>query len=262
MKATLMGLVALAMLAPLASGQPSCAIKVDLRWYLPPGSVIRWPTTGEPMKDLTVIRLMRNRLGETYWQETAKNKYPDICLDAEHADFFVFWSEIPRSDGAMVRVFRKDKSGCVIVPADAQPLFEADKMTRDSERSAKQAFKDTLEFLRARGNQPVSPRVGCLAPEYIENPDTQTGSDKQPQSSSGSLPSANQSQVVLDISSTPPGAEIELDGSFIGSTPSSITTSAGDHTAKITKKGYAPWERKIKTTGGRVSIVAELEAAK
>jgi hypothetical protein len=135
-------------------------------------------------------------------------------------------------------------------------------MTRDPERSAKQAFKDTLEFFRARGNEPVSSRLGCAPAEYIENPDEQILADKQPRTPSESSPTTSLPQVVLDISSNPAGADIELDGSFIGSTPSSVTISAGDHTAKITKKGYEPWERKIRTTGGRVSIVAELEAAK
>ena len=63
----------------------------------------------------------------------------------------------------------------------------------------------------------------------------------------------------LDISSVPPNADIEIDGGFGGSTPSSIRVDAGEHAVRISKKGYAPWERKIRPTTGTMRIVAELE---
>jgi hypothetical protein len=65
--------------------------------------------------------------------------------------------------------------------------------------------------------------------------------------------------ATLDISSTPPGAEIELDGSFSGDTPSAITVAPGEHTIRISKAGYKSWERKMKTTSGNIKIVADLE---
>ena len=61
------------------------------------------------------------------------------------------------------------------------------------------------------------------------------------------------------VSSTPPGAEIELDGSFVGSTPSIISMPVGDHQLTIKKKGYKGWERKIKATLGSIKVEAELE---
>lgn len=67
------------------------------------------------------------------------------------------------------------------------------------------------------------------------------------------------SQVTVEISSTPSGADIELDGSFVGDTPSSVGMSPGDHVVKLTKSGYGKWERKLKTSTGIVKISAELE---
>jgi hypothetical protein len=52
--------------------------------------------------------------------------------------------------------------------------------------------------------------------------------------------------ATLEISSTPPDADIELDGGFAGNTPSSVGVEAGEHTIKISKNGFNPWERKIK----------------
>lgn len=68
------------------------------------------------------------------------------------------------------------------------------------------------------------------------------------------------SSAELVVSSSLTGAEIELDGAFVGSTPSTIGVSAGDHTIDVAKSGYKTWERKIKVTSGKVEISAELEA--
>jgi hypothetical protein len=52
------------------------------------------------------------------------------------------------------------------------------------------------------------------------------------------------------VSSTPTNADIELDGNFVGSTPSKIDVAPGDHVLVIKKAGYTEWQRKMKITGG------------
>ena len=71
---------------------------------------------------------------------------------------------------------------------------------------------------------------------------------------------AGDRKTMLEIASSPPGAEIELDGGFSGSTPSSVGVTAGDHTVRLTKAGYKPWERKLRTSVGNIKIAAQLEA--
>jgi hypothetical protein len=39
-----------------------------------------------------------------------------------------------------------------------------------------------------------------------------------------------------------------------------IEVEAGDQNVVISKKGYEPWSRKLKITGGNVTVSAELEA--
>ncbi len=63
----------------------------------------------------------------------------------------------------------------------------------------------------------------------------------------------------FDIRSTPDGCDIEIDGAFSGDTPSVVSVAAGEHTITVKKKGYAPWERKVRVSSGRVSIKAELD---
>ncbi len=63
----------------------------------------------------------------------------------------------------------------------------------------------------------------------------------------------------VQISSDPVGADIEVDGSFVGSTPSAVDLSSGEHAIVIKKSGYKNWERKIKTTAGAINVSAALE---
>jgi len=68
-------------------------------------------------------------------------------------------------------------------------------------------------------------------------------------------------QATMQIESTPPGADIELDGSFAGNTPSSLGAATGEHMIRISKPGYKAWERKIRVSTGTVKVLAELEKA-
>ena len=68
-------------------------------------------------------------------------------------------------------------------------------------------------------------------------------------------------EATLEISSTPSGADIMVDGNFVGNSPSSVGVKAGDHVITVTKSGYRPWERRLRTTSGRVNLSAVLYAA-
>jgi len=87
------------------------------------------------------------------------------------------------------------------------------------------------------------------------------GNTPSPQSAgaAGSV-ATSASTATLDISSTPVNADIEVDGSFVGNTPSSFGLAGGEHTVRISKSGYKPWERKVKTSTGAARLMAELEA--
>ena len=72
--------------------------------------------------------------------------------------------------------------------------------------------------------------------------------------------SSTASSAKLQIESTPPGADIEIDGNFAGNTPSDVQVSDGDHTITIKKSGFKDWERKLKiNSGSNVHLNAELE---
>ncbi len=64
--------------------------------------------------------------------------------------------------------------------------------------------------------------------------------------------------ATVAISSAPAGAEISVDGNFVGNTPSSLSIPAGEHLVAVNKTGFQNWERKIKVSGGNVNLAAEL----
>ena len=96
--------------------------------------------------------------------------------------------------------------------------------------------------------------------------DTKLDQAKLPASRPASTPEqssvtgANSEGSSIVINSTPAGADIKLDGKFIGSTPSTVKLAPGEHTVIIEKPGYQPWQRTLSVTGnGSVTVDATLE---
>jgi hypothetical protein len=56
------------------------------------------------------------------------------------------------------------------------------------------------------------------------------------------------------IESTPSGADISVDGSFVGSTPSTLNLTPGTHDILVTKQGFTDWTRKLNVTGNSVHL--------
>jgi len=66
----------------------------------------------------------------------------------------------------------------------------------------------------------------------------------------------------LSVTSLPDGADIEVDGSFVGNTPSDVQVVDGEHAITLKKTGFKNWERKLKvSSGSSVHLNAELEKA-
>lgn len=64
----------------------------------------------------------------------------------------------------------------------------------------------------------------------------------------------------IQLESDPTGADIELDGSFVGNTPSDVQVAEGDHTITVKKSGFKDWERKMKVSAGSsIRLNATLE---
>jgi PEGA domain len=117
-------------------------------------------------------------------------------------------------------------------------------------------------FLFMHGKDIAIPK-GTEVPTFISGDfplDLAKFQSPAPATAQASLSSPPNTAAEITITSTPGGADIQLDGSFVGDTPSTVSISAGDHMITITKAGYKPWSRKIKVSGGKIDVAAELEA--
>jgi hypothetical protein len=90
---------------------------------------------------------------------------------------------------------------------------------------------------------------------------TKAAAAAQPTATTNSAPAAP-SMGKLSVVSVPAGADIEVDGSFVGNTPSDVQVSEGDHSVSVKKVGFKNWERRLKVTAGSsVHLSADLEKA-
>jgi hypothetical protein len=62
------------------------------------------------------------------------------------------------------------------------------------------------------------------------------------------------------VNSTPAGADIKIDGKFIGSTPSTVKLAAGEHNVVVEKAGFQLWQRTLSVSDhGSITVEATLE---
>jgi hypothetical protein len=64
------------------------------------------------------------------------------------------------------------------------------------------------------------------------------------------VPAEKGEKVRCNFSSTPSGAEIMLDGRYVGNTPSEIVVSTGTHVVLFSMAGFAQWKRELTVLPG------------
>ena len=61
---------------------------------------------------------------------------------------------------------------------------------------------------------------------------------------------------TVEVHSTPEGAEVYVDGTFIGNAPATLKLSPGQHTIRVTQSGYKEWSREIGVQAGSQAHLA------
>ncbi len=64
---------------------------------------------------------------------------------------------------------------------------------------------------------------------------------------------------TLEVWSNPTGADIYLDGNYVGKTPYTATVPAGEHTVILRKRDFGTYERKVQMETGKRTVGAYLE---
>ena len=108
-----------------------------------------------------------------------------------------------------------------------------------------------VETVSAVHSSPTTAPAGVMA--------VVTKTDNGGAGTNASNPARSTTEATAEISSDPLGADIEIDGNFVGSTPSLVGIVAGEHTLRVSKSGYRKWERTLKSSTGNIKIAARLE---
>ncbi len=117
------------------------------------------------------------------------------------------------------------------------------------ERASLSTSSDT--FISSRGVSPVTIEV-----EWVRMLAKRCGAKEV----NANQEAAPVSGAQLQISSLPADADIEIDGNFVGNTPSTVGVAAGQHQLVVKKSNYKLWEKKIAVTSGQIRVNAVLES--
>jgi len=105
------------------------------------------------------------------------------------------------------------------------------------------------------GDIPLDPKKfvtqTAISPEPVTTNGQPTADAAAAQNGSGADPALS----TVDLKSTPDGAEITVDEKFMGSTPSSLRLTVGDHKIKLEKSGFKTWERTMTVSAGATATV-------
>ena len=136
--------------------------------------------------------------------------------------------------------------------------YDGDSILSKSTRSLGGSVEEACKVVLADWEQHGSARTAALAAKEAAEAAKATAKADPPPAAVPAKPMESANHKV-QVNSEPAGADIEVDGSFVGNTPSSVELAPGEHTVAVKKSGYKPWERKLKVSGGDINLNAELE---
>jgi hypothetical protein len=129
--------------------------------------------------------------------------------------------------------------------------------SKNSQSMAEAVAKHLREFVEHDSGKAVLTTVSFSEPPMAQS-EPAPADNSQAESRAQSEPAIQLASVI--VKSTPPGADISVDGKYMGSTPSTIQLAAGEHYVLIEKEELRPWERTMTVTAnGSSTIDATLE---
>jgi hypothetical protein len=106
------------------------------------------------------------------------------------------------------------------------------------DRMADKFFEQVEEELANKSSQPIAEK-----PEAA-HVDVPSGTPASPAIAAGS------EQGGINVTSNPDGADVSVDGAFVGSTPALLKLAPGKHTISVGQAGYATWSKDLVVMAG------------
>jgi S1-C subfamily serine protease len=102
-------------------------------------------------------------------------------------------------------------------------------------------------------------RFGVPPPSSV--PSVNTGVTALQAASTSPAPGIATTTATISFVSNPAGADIEVDGVFLGSTPAELPLALGQRAIRLSKKGFKSYQRSIQVlSGGAQRITVDLES--
>lgn len=160
---------------------------------------------------------------------------------------------------------RREKKGVVVYYLDDKGKVRSQLYTLVA---ADAKGKPASPAAGATGVAPASSGGASAAPAEKAAP-AQSTTEQAPVQSSGQAPTATMTPsrqretVKCSFSSTPAGAEVTVDGRYVGSTPSVLGLTTGTHVVVVSMAGFTQWKRELTVeAGSELTVNAVLEKAK
>jgi PEGA domain len=197
--------------------------------------------------------------------KTFRNKCPGVVvtINRNEADFVVLFDHEGGKGWA-----RKDNK-IAIFYRNGDAIFS--DSTRSLGNAVEGACKAILAAPLAAAAPPPSappaanPMAHPVQPTMAQPPAAPAAAaPAQPAAAAEPSPSVEEEEPsVVFVKSTPLGADIEVDGNFMGNTPSNLKLDPGEHKIAVSKDGYSSWERTMKVTaGGNITLNPTLDKDK
>lgn len=113
-------------------------------------------------------------------------------------------------------------------------------------------------FLFMHGKDITIPK-GTTITAFVDGDMTLDMARFEPQAGTEAVAAAPAQSQIL-VSANVPDCNIEVDGAFMGDTPSQLTLASGKHVISVSKTGYATWTRTLMVSGTSVHVDADMEA--
>jgi len=152
---------------------------------------------------------------------------------------------------------REDKHGITVIYEDAKgkERKELYQVVAANAAPAASAAPSAPRQSATVSTQPSAPAAAAPA-RGAASPSGAVQAVTQPMAVSGG------EKVRCAFTTNPAGAEITLDGKYVGSTPSEIAVSTGTHEVLFSMPGFAPWKRELTVTAGsELTVSAILQKA-
>jgi len=193
----------------------------------------------------------------------------DVVTDQTRADYFLKASAVEiKTESTGGKVARclfascagiEDKGNVSVQFIDASSTkvlwaYSVNKQkggSKNSQSMAEAVAKHLKEFVENSGNiltRMDSPGTTAAQPKLLpvaDNAQAEPQVDTEPPTE----------LVSVIVKSTPPGCDINVDGKWMGSTPSTIRLAPGDHSISIEKDEMRAWQRTMTVTAGASSTI-------